>query len=196
MSTTKFKYEPTIYELNKSPVEFLETMPVPEFHINDLSFKNQPLDKALRYYRRIKLSDISEMADIIRKMNDYIIDRRRYQYVDVKVATTGTGHWHLDSALEPVHYFENYLYIAGQPLTEFASNPIIIGRHTNSKTFDEEVSRQIKETFCIPERTITRYWGDNLHRGPKSSDARLLIRLINTDKKVTSYIFNKELARF
>jgi len=121
---------------------------------------------------------------------------KRYQYVDIKVhdlkdgQQTANGLWHLDSSLNPVKEYENFLFVSGNlALTEFVNNELSIPLQEDSKSFSRFINTKKLDIIRIKTCTITKYDGTNVHRGPKSTgkEKRLLIRLINTDNRLPSY---------
>lgn len=180
--------------INKSKLVELETFASPTSKdYPEKTFKNFRLEKAMEYMNLY-------CRDVVMSMNDSILENKKFKYVDVKVHdlnpgdNTANGLWHLDSSLNYGPYYENYLFVTGMyNLTEFVDGEIEIGEHQSSKTFSDEVETKVKETKRIKSNTITRYYGDNIHRGVKCEkpEKRLLIRLINTDQRLPSYGFEK-----
>jgi hypothetical protein len=59
-----------------------------------------------------------------------------------------------------------------------------IPRQETAKDFDKAIKDGPVEIEVIPNNTIVRFNGGNVHRGPmvKEAETRLLLRLINTDR--------------
>lgn len=129
---------------------------------------------------------------VVEKMADHIKRPRRYQYVFIRVHdhTDAPALWHLDSALNPVAYYENFIFVVGEERTEFIETPMTIRHAQSAKDFHDQAAMLLKlssrpralNVVTIPNATIVAYGGSNVHRGPKVTKRRMLIRLSNTDQ--------------
>jgi hypothetical protein len=132
-------------------------------------------------------------------MFSHIKEHKKYQYVFVKVQflktgqnTSGTPHWHLDSSLNPDDYYENYIFTTGlHNNTEFFQTPIQINPVETSLQFHRQIEKvyRDKDSYYTKPLTIYKYNGSNVHRGRRVTieEPRILIRMSNTDKKLTNY---------
>jgi hypothetical protein len=182
-------------KLNVLPIEELEVLlPPSSYDFETNCFKNFKEKEAMMnssYYVR----------EVIEEMKKYILTRKRNLYFDVKVhdlkenEQTANGLWHLDSSLNHGPYYENYLFVTGKHnLTEYVDNVIEIEKQETSKAFSEEVSKHKLKIKRLNSCTITRFYGDRVHRGPKCEipERRLLVRMINTDMMLPKYDWSKK----
>ena len=163
-------------------------LPPTLFDVPEVQFKNFKLQKALQYMNEYCKGIVTSMIKHTQK-------KTKFQYVDIKVhdlsigEQTANGLWHLDSSLNAGPYYENYLFVTGQHnLTELATNNMSIPYQKSSKTFNDAINKLNPTIERIKSCTLTRYWGDTVHRGVKCMipEQRLLIRLINTDQHLPS----------
>lgn len=174
----------TKYKLNTTPLDYIERV---ECDVVDIDY----IIKNVQYEEVLDIIP-SQYAEVLEIMFYNIKDYKKYQLVDVKVQDlkvgqyTANGLWHLDSSLNPVDAYENYLFVVGKNTTEFVVTPIRIDHHVNKKEFHDDIERRTNGVVKIKSNTIIKYNGSNVHRGPKVTvnEKRLLIRLINTDKKL------------
>lgn len=179
----------TNYIVNDSPIRpLVEIKPPEDFHMQQ--FKN------FRYHRACKLMTpyVKNIVDI---MMDQVSVKKKYQHVDVKVHnlkkynSTANRLWHLDSSLNPVVEYENYLFVSGtHALTEFVTSELEIPHQESGGSFHrfiEGVPNKVTER--IRSCTITEYNGRNIHKSVLSTgrESRLLVRLINTDQMLPTY---------
>jgi len=183
------------YSLNVIPILPLDTLKQPNFdEYPEDTFKNVE-------YKNLKNRDISPYCrNVIDVMYSYVNSPKRYIYVFIQVQdlevgknTSGTGHWHLDSSLNPDCAYENYIFITGfHNATEFFKTPIEIETATSSAHFNQQIEAQYdkeRDSQLLEPATIYAYNGSNVHRGRtvKVAERRMLIRVSNTDKKLTTY---------
>lgn len=180
----------TTIDLNSTPIETLNTFRSPcneDFPI--ISYKNSSFHEVIK-------STTKYCSDILWCMFNNLEIVRKYLYVDIKTHdlkvgdNPANGLWHLDSDLKGRYEFENQLFVSSKNcLTEFVETPMTIRACNSSKEFDTVVTNLKPDVVAIPSNTIIKYNGGNVHRSvPSLSDERrLLIRLINTDKKLPSY---------
>jgi hypothetical protein len=152
-------------------------------------------------YKHIKNKKLNAYCkNIIDIMFSNIIELKKHQYVFVKSQslkigdmTSGHGYWHLDSSLNPIDSYENYIFCSGiNNTTEFFKTPIKIKHSKNVIEFDKQINSIFdsnRDSQILKPLTIYKYNGSNVHRGRKViiPENRLLIRLSNTDKKLTVY---------
>lgn len=184
------------YIVNSSPLE--------ELYIHPLQPKDQ--DFQCDNFKNIEYSHLSRMnisrycKTIIDIMHSCIAKPLNHQYVFIKIQdlkigsqTSGTGHWHLDSSLNPVDYYENYIFTTGyHNNTEFFKSQISITHANSSSDFNKQIKKVYKaerDSFILKPLTIYRYNGSNVHRGRivTQPEKRILIRLSNTNVKLTVY---------
>lgn len=178
-----------MYHLNKESIEGLGKFQV--------SQRPKNLFKNIRFEKSLSLID-EECEAVVRYMYENIIDKRKYQYIDVKyhdlqpTQSPANGLWHLDSSLNADHYYENYLWVNGvHNLTEYVENVITIPACKSSKEFDKLVNEEMLTINRFESETVTRFYGDRIHRSPLCvrGEPRTLIRLVNTDRKLPTYKF-------
>ena len=161
------------YILNEHPLEPLDKIEAePDF--DQSSFKHVDAARAeLNNYCRA----------VVDAMLRHVSKRRKYLYVFVGTEGALPGFWHLDSSLNPVHAYENFLFVAGVNTTEFVLNKLEIEEARSSKDLHDQVEAMTLRKVQIPSFTIVRYYEDNVHRRPlpQKDEKRLLIRLSNTD---------------
>ncbi len=152
-------------------------------------------------YSRLSNMRISQYCrNILDVMYSQIVKRLKHQYVFIKIQdlkvgdqTSGTGHWHLDSSLNPTEHYENYIFTTGlHNNTEFFKSPMIIRHAKSSADFNNQVRkvyRPERDSFILKPLTVYRYTGSNVHRGRLVTipEKRMLIRLSNTNAKLTVY---------
>lgn len=180
----------TTIKVNKKSREELAVLAPPaSSDFPEVSFKNFRLSKAL-----VHMNDYCK--SVVARMAHYIQQPTKFQYVDVKVhdlkpgQQTANGLWHLDSSLNPGPYYENYLFVTGEHnLTEFATGEMEIPYQETAKGFNIAISSLNPTIERINSCTLTRFWGDTVHRGPECEipENRLLIRLVATDQHLPSY---------
>jgi hypothetical protein len=150
--------------------------------------KNKSVDEALS-------SSTDYCKSVIRYMLSCCRSYQKYQFIDIKVhdlnegRQTANGLWHLDSSLNPVHQYENFLFVTGSlALTEFVENEITIPFQKDAVSFSRFIESQKKSIVRVKSCVVTKYDGTNVHRGPKSmgTERRLLIRLVNTNQRLPS----------
>lgn len=184
------------YVVNSSPLEELYTHPdqPTDQDFNCDNFKNIE-------YRHLSRINISKYCkNILDIMYSCIAKPLNHQYVFIKIQdlkigsqTSGTGHWHLDSSLNPVDHYENYIFTTGYyNNTEFFKTPMIVTHAKSSSDFNKQVRTvydKQKNSFILKPFTIYRYGGSNVHRGRlvTEPEKRILIRLSNTNVKLTVY---------
>lgn len=126
---------------------------------------------------------------ILDKMIGYIKSPKKYQYVFIKAEILRKGQqisnglWHLDSQLNGGD-FENFIYICdSNSPTEFIKTPLEIKTAKDANDFNKKILAHKFDILQIKPRTIYKYDGYNIHRGPKAiqNENRILIRLQNTD---------------
>lgn len=172
------------YVINERPFSILDKITDNPPNMRQVSFKNVQ-------YRHIDVNAFCRR--IIDTMMAHIGDKKKYQYVFVKIFDKGEypcGLWHLDSSLNPVAEYENFLFVTGTCRTEFVMNPMMVSHSNTVMEFHEQVATQNPVVQSLPANTICRYDGSNAHRRPaiiNSQENRLLIRLSNTNVKLTKY---------
>lgn len=177
-------------KLNQNQLEPLLFFKAPA-SLPDCQFKNFLYAKAIDLMKYLA----PDYVDIIEAMRESICDTKKYQYIDLKVSSIkkgehpGNGFWHLDSSLNPDHYYENFLWCTGDNTTEFMTEEVDIGRALSIKDFDNKIKNLGNPSTKIPSEYITRFREDNPHRSPvfKNDETRVLVRLVNTDKRLISY---------
>mgnify|MGYP001176759229 CR=1 FL=1 len=165
------------YTLNEHPLEPLDKIEAePDF--DQSSFKHVDAARAeLNNYCRA----------IVDAMLRHVSKRRKYLYVFVGIEDfregDPSGFWHLDTTLNPVRAYENFLFVAGVNTTEFAINQLEIEEARSAKDLHDQVEALTLRKVQIPPFTIIRYYEGNVHRKPlvQKDEKRLLIRLSNTD---------------
>jgi len=176
-----------MYVLNHSEMQELDSFQA--LAVPENCFKNFRFEKAIGLVS-------NEIKQIISCMYDNILDKRKYQYVDVKYhdlspgQSPANGLWHLDSSLNADHYYENYLWVNGKHnLTEYVDNEVVVPRVKTSKEFNDIVNQQRLEINRVKSNTVTRFYGDRIHRSPlcEVAEPRILVRLVNTDRKLPTY---------
>jgi hypothetical protein len=184
------------YLVNSTPLEEIYTHP------------DQPLGRDFECdnfknieYNHLSRINISQYCkNILDVMYSQIVKPLKHQYVFIKIQdlkvgdqTSGTGHWHLDSSLNPVEHYENYIFTTGlHNNTEFFKSPMVIKHANSSADFNNQVRkvyRPERDSFILKTLTVYRYNGSNVHRGRFVTvpEKRILIRLSNTDAKLTVY---------
>jgi hypothetical protein len=181
--------------LNSIPIVPLDTLKQPNIdEYPEDTFKNVE-------YKNLRNRNISPYCrNVIDIMYSYVNSHKRYIYVFIQVQdlevgnnTSGTGHWHLDSDLNAGELYENYIFITGfHNTTEFFKTPIEIDSATSSSHFNEQIEKQYykeRDSQLLEPTTIYKYNGSNVHRGRvvKVAERRMLIRMSNTDKRLTTY---------
>jgi hypothetical protein len=175
-----------MYTLNTKELQYLNTFDTNK--CDNVKVKNA------RYERIIGELDTTHQR-VVSYMYDQITEYKKFQYVDVKVQdlkvgqNSANGLWHLDSSLNPIHEYENFLFVSGVNTTEFVTTPLHIDHQISSKGFDTTVKSNLINTVNIPTNTVVKYNGENVHRGVDihTDEVRLLLRLINTDQHLPSY---------
>ncbi len=184
------------YIVNSTPLEELYTHPVQP---NGKDFKCETF-KNIEYSHLSRHSVSEYCKSILDVMYSYIRKPLKHQYVFIKIQdlqvgdqTSGTGHWHLDSSLNPVDFYENYIFTTGfHNTTEFFKSEMIIKHAKSSADFNKQVKtiyRQERDSFILKPLTVYHYNGSNVHRGRvvEIPEKRILIRLSNTDARLTVY---------
>lgn len=184
------------YVVNYSPLEELYTHPLQpkDQDFNCDNFKN------IEYQHLSRMNTSRYCKNIVDIMHSYIAKPLKYQHVFIKIQdlkvgdqTSGTGHWHLDSSLNPVDYYENYIFTTGyHNNTEFFKTPMTITHAKSSSDFNKQVRMvydEKRDRFILKPLTIYRYNVSNVHRGRivTQPEKRILIRLSNTNVKLTVY---------
>ena len=166
----------------ETPVRLLaEVGAAPDF--DQSSFKNIEL-------RRAPLNGYC--MRVVSKMVSFIRTDRLYQYVFVKneqiTEPISAGRWHLDSSLNPIHEYENFLFVIGEARTQFVTTKTWIRHATSAQDFHRQIALKDVNTATVPSATIVAYNGSAVHRTPPLMPGhRLLIRLSSTDRKLTKY---------
>ncbi len=184
------------YVLNSSPLEVIykhHSQPKDEDYACDV-FKN------INYSHLGRKKISSYCLTILSIMYSSIQRYKKYQHVFIKIQdlkigqnTSGTGLWHLDSSMLPVDDYENYIFTTGlYNTTEFFKTPITIQYSKTAIGVHKQVESKYesdRDSFILEPITIYKYNGSNAHRGRKVEvpEKRILIRLSNTDRKLTSY---------
>lgn len=183
------------YNVNLQPVTQMYTHPCQPDERDYLSdnFKNIN-------YKELHRFNISEYCrKIVNIMHSYIEKPLKHQYVFIKIndlrigdSTSGTGHWHLDSSLNPTKFYENYIFTTGTHNTEFFKTPIIVSHARNSADFNDQIVKlydQNRDSLILKPLTIYRYSGSNVHRGRiiTTAEKRILIRMSNTNAELPTY---------
>ena len=166
----------------ETPIRLLAEVDVkPDF--DQCSFKNVELRRAPlnEYCTRI----VSKMVSFIRKDG-------LHQYVFVKnqeiTEPIPAGRWHLDSSLNPIHEYENFLFVIGEARTQFVTTKMWLRRASSAQDFHRQIAAKVVNTVTVPSATIVAYNGSAVHRTPPLMPGRrLLIRLSSTDRKLTKY---------
>ena len=175
-----------IFILNTGALSYLESFSAPD--IGDFSAfncKNNHYEKVIGYVN-------SYCSQVLESMMGSIVHLFKYQYIDIKVhnlklgENPANGLWHLDSSLNPLDEYDNYLFVSGSHnTTEFITNKIEICEHISAKEFSDDIQgRSMLHIEKIRPNTIVKYSGNNVHRSPfcEIPEKRMLIRLVNTDK--------------
>lgn len=172
----------TSYIVNKQLFQALDVVnEVPDF--DQIGFKNLE-------YNQIQVNAFCQ--SVIDRMMRHIRVPRAHQYVFVQVlkpVIRPAGLWHLDSSLNPVAEYENFLFVTGSNTTEFVMNRMVVDHVDTAAQFHKQIITQEPIIQRLPPNTICRYTGSNVHRRPQisSPEQRLLIRVSNTDVKLTRY---------
>lgn len=166
----------------ETPIKLLAEVDIePDF--DQCSFKNIEL-------RRAPLNEYC--AHVVNRMASFIREDRLYQYVFIKnqeiTEPIPAGRWHLDSSLNPIHEYENFLFVIGEARTQFVTTRTWIRHASSAQDFHKQMAEKWVHTVTVPNATIVGYSGSAVHRTPSLMPGRrLLIRLSSTDRKLTKY---------
>jgi hypothetical protein len=171
--------------LNTNPLVYKQTMQTGNID------SWQPVYLKNQFYRRL-VFPYKIIKQIVDAMFDNLEKSFKYQYIDVKIQklekgkNTANGLWHLDSSLNPDYEYENQLFVSGMNRTEFVTNEIAVPYAETAVDFDRNVKSNNLIIETIPDCTIVKFDGRSVHRGVlvAQPETRLLIRLVNTDKKL------------
>lgn len=184
------------YVLNSEPIKSVYSHPYQPLW-NDFDCDN---------FKNIQYNDIDRKKlspycrHILSMMYYQIREHKKYQYVFIRIQdlqigenTSGTGQWHLDSSMNPVEEYENYIFTSGfHNNTEFFKNPIEVNHVKTAydlhKQLESSYSQQ-RDSHILDPITVYKYNGSNAHRGRivQVPEKRMLIRLSNTNAKLSVY---------